>query len=222
MTISADQHLALYNGALRLLKSRRLSSITDDIESRYILDDVWANNAVQYCLESGYWSFAIRTSKLDADPSIAPQFGFPNAFTKPDDYIKLSQIAADEYFSFPLEFYADEQQFWYAAITPIYVQYLSNDTNFGLNYAAWPQSFANLVQAYLAQQACGPITKSDSLQEQVNKAFEAALRDARSKDAMNQPTKFLPLGSWARSRLSRRVYGNVPQGVFSTTGQRDY
>lgn len=220
--VAASPRLQTYNGALRAQGSRLLATLTDDVESRYVLDDAWDNNAVQYCLETGYWAFAMRASKLDTDPDIAPKFGFPYGFTKPSDYIKLSQIAANEYFTFPLQFYADEQDKWYTALSTIYVQYLSNDSSYGFNYAAWPQSFANLVQVYLALQTNLRITKSMEIQKKLEDQFQKTLRDARSKNAMNQPAKFMPAGTWNRARLRMGTAGTVPMGIFTSNGQRDY
>lgn len=197
--------LAIYNGALRLCRDRRLSSLTESREPRRLLDDAWSDGrtegSVNRCLELGQWAFATRTIELYASPSVEPAFGYRYAFDQPEDMVDICGMFTDEYTTRPLLRYHDESKFWYADIDPIYVSYVSNHTSYGADLSRWPQTFADLVEADLARQICGSITGADSAK--VEREYDRRLTLAKSGDAMRKPTKFMPPGSWNLARQSR-------------------
>lgn len=193
--------LSIYNGALRLLGERRLASLSEEREPRYLLDDVWDDNGVRACLEMGHWNFATRTQKIEYDPSIQPDFGYRYAFGKPTDWIRTTAVCADEYFNVPITRYEDEASYWFADYDLIYVRYVSDDVGYGLNYAKWPKSFSMLVESYFANEIVNILTHSDSAVQRVERALQKALRAAAGNDASNQPQKILPSGRWVSSRL---------------------
>jgi len=93
--------LTIYNGALRLCKTRKVASLTENNERIRLIDAAWAD-AINYCLETGQWSFATRTGQIDYTPSLEPDFGYTYAFTQPTDMIRPTAICEDEYFGVPL------------------------------------------------------------------------------------------------------------------------
>jgi len=192
--------LGLYNGALAILGERKLASLTENREPRRVLDDIWDEGAVGYCLEQGLWNFAMRSVELSADPDVSPQFGYRNAFSKPSDYVRTAAVASDEYFNSPLTQYSDEAGYWWADIDPLYVKFVSNGASYGADFAKWPGTFTLFVEHYLAHRACTRLTQSKTDKEQIKKDMKKALTDARSKDAMNEPASFLPSGSWSAAR----------------------
>jgi hypothetical protein len=196
--------LSIYNGALRLLGERKLSSLTENREPRRIMDDAWDDGLVRYCLEQGLWNFAMRSSKFDYDPSQSPDFGHQYVFQKPDDWVRTASVCSDEYFTNPVTQYEDERGFWYSSLQTIYVKYVSDSTEYGLDYSLWPETFANYVDHEMADEVCMRITQNRSLADQIGKDCKKARIDARSKDAMNEPAKFPPKGSWSRSRTGSR------------------
>lgn len=208
--------LSLYNGALRILKSRRLASLTEVREPRLLLDEAWGDGsthgAVRYCLEGGQWVFARRSVKIDYSPSIDPGFGYRYAFDHPDDYIKPVAICADEYFSQPLLQYIDEGDYWYCALQTIYVTYISNGSTFGLDMSRWPETFVKLVEARLARDIAPNLTNGDRMIDWAEHSYTMALREAASHDAMKQPTRFMPAGKWARSRSGGARRGSLWSG----------
>lgn len=197
--------LGLFNGALRLCHERKLASLSENREPRRLLDDAWADGStsgsVRRCLERGQWTFAMRTIMLDASPSVEPSFGYRNAFDQPTDMVNVAAVCSDEFFQCPLLAYADERAFWYADIDVIYVRYVSCDSDYGADLSLWPQSFADMVEADLAQEIVGNLTGADA--ENVERAFRKAERRALSSDAMKKPTAFMPRGSWASARGGR-------------------
>lgn len=197
--------LSLYNGALRIIEERKLANISENRETARLLNDVWDDGAVIACLEQGLWLFAMKSARIDYTSSVEPPFGYRYAFSKPDDYIRTAALAADEYFRVPLNQSQDEAGFWFSDTTPIYVRYVSSGTSYGLDLSRWPQSFVQFVQAYHAKQIVGRVTKSRTITAKAEKAYDDSLLDARSKDCMNDSTKFMPTGSWAASRAGRQT-----------------
>lgn len=190
--------LNVYNDALRLVGERQLFSLDENREPRRLLDAVW-DGAVDYCLEEGQWNFAIRSQQLDYSPSVEPPFGFRRAFNKPDDWVRTVAVATDPYFNAPLLQYTDEASFWFCDMDEIFVRYVSNDPSFGKDSSQWPQTFRHFVAAYLALQIA-PRLKNDIDEEKLTRSYRLKKSDALAKDALQEPTKGVPAGSWVRSR----------------------
>ena len=199
----ANDQLGMYNQAMYLLGERSLASLTENREPRRILDLVW-RGAVKFCLEAGQWKFALRTAKLTYSTDVVPTFGFRRAFERPSDCVRLAKVCSDEYLQNPLLQYSEEASWWFADVDDIYVSYVSDSTDFGLDYANWPETFATFVALYAATQAGIRISQSEKTLELLTKELKKARRDALSKDAMQGPTQFLPQGSWASARHGGR------------------
>jgi hypothetical protein len=203
--------LSLFNGALRYLKDRPLtqSEVTNNSrESARTLNAAWDDGALDACLEAGQWKFAMRSSLIDSSPSVEPEFGYQFAFNKPDDHVRTAGMYCDEAMTDPLLQVREEGGFWVANQDPIYVRYVSNDAQFGADFSLWPQSFNKFVQAHLASEVAGPLTEHGQEMLKLRKLF---LSEALSKDAMADPTKFMPAGSWVRAR-GRSRGGSWPDG----------
>lgn len=198
----ATTQLALYGIALRAVGERPISDLTEDSDPRRMLDEVWSagDGAVTYCLEQGLWNFAMRMVRIDSDAASTPTFGFSYAFTKPTDLVRLDAISADPTFSGPLEVYEVEAGNFYANVDPIFMRYVSNGDDYGNDLSLWPGTFSLWVGHWLATQIA-PRLKNDLDMERLEKRTTTFLRDARSKDAQMERTRYKPLGQWARSRL---------------------
>ena len=197
--------LSIYNGALRMCGERKLASLTENQQSRHLLDDEWADGAVDYCLGQGQWKFATRTIELAASTSIEPDFGYQKAFPIPDDFIRTVALCSDPYLKVPLLQYTQEQAYWFADIDPLYVSYVSNDASYGADMSLWPQEFVLYLQAYLASKIVETLTQDSNKWEKVFKLARRYLIDAKSSNAMEGPTVFPPTGAWASARRGRIV-----------------
>lgn len=198
--------LGLYNGALRLCKERKLSSLSENREPRRLLDDAYGDittiGVVRQCLQMGQWTFATRAQMLDYTPSVEPEFGYRRAFDQPDDWVRTTAVCSDEYFKCPLLEYASERGYWYADLDTIYIRYVSDHANYGGDLSQWHEAFVNLVEASLAMDICGSLTGANG--EFVEKMYKKAKADAMSSDAMEKPTVMLPSGSWSSARRGGR------------------
>ncbi len=207
----ATTRLKIYNGSLLLLGELGLNlttGLSEDRESRRLLDSVWSDGGANYCLEQAQWYFAMRSTRLDFNPAIEPAWGFKRAFDKPSDWVLTSGVFEDEYLTTPLLGYTDEAGFWYSDRDEIYVKYVSDDANFGLDLARWPAVFSDYVKAYFASRVVHKIPSAASRVEfllgpagRENKGHvNHTLLIARNKAAMAQPTTFPFRGFWSRAR----------------------
>lgn len=204
MAVTDAVKLRVYNGALRRLGSRKLSDLTDSVESRRVLDDAWGSSdeVVKWALEKGEWNFAIRSAEVDYNPSVEPGFGFRRAFDKPSDFRRLASLCSDEYMRVPLvnSQYADEATYWFSDFDVLYVRYVSDDTDYGLNDAAWTETFKEFLEMKLAYEACERLTNAKGLGDRVLRELNLAMKAAKSHDAMQEGAKMFPRGSWAGAR----------------------
>jgi hypothetical protein len=206
MAISSANKLIIYNGALLFIGERSLSALTDNVESRRLLDRVWDGGGVDKCLERGQWKFATRASKLDYTSSITPDdsFIYNRAFEKPSDLIRLCALCSDGGFKSPLLDYDDNSGFWFASLDELYIQYVSNDGSYGTDYSLWPGSFKRFVEAWFGCEIVLKLTQSESKEELKKKEMNKLLSEAKSKDAMDGPTKFMPPGRFRADRHGSR------------------
>lgn len=207
----ATTRLKIYNGALLHCRVRSIANLSVNEEPRRLLDEVWNDGGVRYCLERGQWRFAMRAAEFHPETGIQPAFGYPNAFAKPTDWVDTSAVCQDEFFNTPLLQYADEVGYWFASIDPIYVKYVSDDVGFGMNLANWPASFTEYVKAYFAGRIVGKIAQDNKLisailgakQDGEGGLVKASLTTAKNRDAMAGPTTFPARGSWVRASLGQ-------------------
>lgn len=207
MTVTTTK-LRLYNGALAIIGQRQLAALTENRESRRQLDLAWDDGAIDDALEAGQWYFAMRSSRITSDPSIAPDWGFRKVFEVPDDHLRTCGLCQDEMFNVPLLAYREEAGFWYADLDPIYVRYVSNGVGFGGDMSLWPGSFVEFVKGHLAFLVALVLT-SDKKKVMLAEAYKKqALKDAKSKAAMADPSIFPAEGAWTSSR--RGPYSSWP------------
>lgn len=204
--------LSLYNGALRELGEGKLASLSENREPRRVLDSMWDADAVKTCLAAGQWNFATNSIELSYSPSVTPAFGYRYAFDKPATWVRTVAMCEEDRFESPLLHYQDEGAYWYADLDTLYVRYVDSGTSFGLDYSKWPANFTRYVETWLAARICMPLTQNQGKRDGLEQLAEVWLVKAKSTDAMDEATQFLPQGSWVRARGGR---GNRERGVRS-------
>jgi len=192
--------LSLYNEALRICGERKLASLTENREPRRLLDQAWDEGALKYCLEMGSWNFATRSLLLQNDENFTTQFGYRYAFERPSDLVRLVAFCSDEYYNVPLTQYLEEGSYYFSDLDIVYIKYVSTDSEFGMDMSLYPRTYEKYVAAYLASEIIDRLTQNASLWEKVYKVMKKRLITAKSKDAMDEPTKFAPIGRWLASR----------------------
>ncbi len=197
--------LEIYNAALIICGERILSSLTEDRKPRRLLDQVWDNDGVEACLERAQWKFAMNSVKLDYDTSVTTDFGYKRSFAKPSDWVLTSAVCSDEFYTAPLIHYTDENDFWYSELDIIYVKYVSNATDFGLDLSLWPATFNKFVSAYFASEIVLGLSQDMELADRVEKRLIRTMKLAKSNDAMAGPQQFPAPGRFVNSRYRGRT-----------------
>jgi hypothetical protein len=206
--------LRIYNGALLLCGERALQTVSEEVEPRHLLDLVWNDEGVRYCIEQGLWHFAMRSSRMDYNPSISPDWGFTYGFDKPDDWVATAGVFSDERLQNPHLAYADEISYWFSDETVLYVQYVSDDASYGMDLAKWPSSFTDYVKAYFAGRIIHRLPGSAEKREfllgppgrEDKGHVNRTLLIAKNKAAQVQPATFPSRGTWAAARHRGQGY----------------
>lgn len=206
--------MSLYNGALRRIGERKLSTVTDDVSQRYHLDTIWDEDPRQYMLEKYLWNFSFRTQEWNYNSAIDPDFGYSYAFDKPSDYVRLASISTDEFGASPLRYYEVDGNYFYCNLQTIYLKYVSNDTAYGFDYSLWPKSFEHMTAIYMARELCYALNKSKDDFVILDNEWKRIYKEAKNVDFMEYPTRFPPQGSWARSRRGQSGEGSTRGPIF--------
>lgn len=193
----ADQ-LYVYNRALQILKSTALASLSEVSERRVVLDANY-NELLTAYLEEGFWKFAIRSVKIEADTDITPGFGYTYAFNQPEDLRKTYQVASDEFFlNMWWDDWIEESNLWWANVDEIYVRYVSDDATYGLDLTKWTGRYTEAFCHQLAYRCAGLVSGSDP--EKLLKEAVKTRSEALQFEAHREPAKRQPEGRWNRAR----------------------
>jgi hypothetical protein len=197
--------LGIYQEALRIIGSTRLSAIDDDVESRYVLDDAWADS-VDTAQEEGFWNFATNTASVTGTGgSSHPSFEY--SFTKPTGWLRTVAISGAPNFMSEVQ-YVDEQGTLYANVSPIYIRYIDSRAFDDDDISTWPRWFAALVAARLAMDVCEVLTKSNVAVEKTIQVYSDRVSEAKNRDAQDQAQQRRAYGSWVKSLVGRNTFGD--------------
>jgi hypothetical protein len=195
--------LRLFNEALRHLCDHKLASLTEDHPARHAIDGAW-QDAGDTLLRQGFWNFALRTAEISSDEDVEALFGYSQAFSKPADWVRTLSVATDGSFAAQFDDYADEGNYWYASAGPLYVRYVSDETDYGWNVGAWPPDFARAIAVYLAFQCGLPVSGDKGNRNDLHNLYRMLLREARTRDAVDERViRQKPKGRLAAARLGR-------------------
>lgn len=215
--MAGASQLGIFNKALRFAEERKLASTSENREPARYLNDEWSD-AVLFCLSQGFWNFSIRQQQVTNDSNQSPNFGYQYCFTKPADWVRTFQVADNEGFNPTLRRYFDQNNVWYADISPIYVQFVSSDPNFGWNMAFWTPGFVEYLSAYLAWLIAPRIKQSGDKVDRLEKLVKQKRLSALSVDTMDLPPGQMPYGTWVQSRAPR---GSILPMGFPLPGDLD-
>ena len=141
--------------------------------------------------------------RLDSSPSVGPDFGYQYGFDKPTDWVRTVGMASDEDFNATLTQYEDEATHWFSDTDPLYVRYVSDDVEYGLDYSKWTDDFSAFTEAWFGLQVHDRLVNNAEKKELLKKDVKRLLLESKSSDAMDEPTRFVPAGSWSSARAGR-------------------
>jgi len=196
--------LALYQGALRLIKESRIATTSDDVPARYLLDDVYAGS-LAHMLEMGQWAFASTSTSVSG--TVSANRGYSYRFAKPSGFVRLVSISASSSYYPPLEAFAEDNTYWYSDSSTIYIVYTSSGASYGGDLTKWPESYSKAVEAYLAMEIAPHLTKADGILGRVQEVFNDALASALAKDTVNRTSRVLSTSTQAVYNGALRMLG---------------
>lgn len=196
--------LQLYNECLGHLGPVRLgaSGLTENRSDRREIDAVY-DGVLQGMLERGLWFFALRSVMIEPDTDVDARFGLPYTYSMPTDYVRLRSICTDEAQTQEDRTYKREGRVIFSVYPVLYLTYVSNDTNYGLNLGAFSQLYAEAVAAELAYKSGLPIAKDRGTKNDLFVIKKRILVEAKRLEAVDERVKEKPPGTWSLSRSGR-------------------
>jgi hypothetical protein len=192
--------LDVYNQTLLTIGSRSIATLSDNRVERRTLDAVYAPS-LAFMLEAAMWPFAARSIEIDASDTVESNFGWEYVFEKPDDYVRLIKISDNENMSITLEPFDEESDYFLANATPLYIQYVSNDVNYGGDPGKWPETFATALSDEMAFRAAPQITHTpQNTRDFLLRNKRLSLINAKTKASVNQSVSRMPQGRLVTSR----------------------
>lgn len=186
--------IQVYNLALILLENQPVSSITQNNRALTQFNAVW-DKVRRSELAKHPWRFAIQMVQLQASGT-PPLFDRANAYPLPGDFLAMApRLPEDNYPG------SDWQIQGTSVISrddaPINVRYVADMPNPG----TWDELFADVIAARLAQVCCGAINNSNSKQAHADEAYQAAMMEAKRKNAYLQAPIQFPIDPFEIVRL---------------------
>lgn len=188
----------IVNNALVKLGAGRITSIDDDSKQAEVARAIWAMKRDAE-LAAYPWTFAMARAELPALAD-APAFGWARAFQLPADFLALVEVGefwvlyqSDE---FTPAFQIEGRTVLTDEASPLRVRYLKQITNAGL----FPALFAEALSCRLAAEMAESLTQSASKRELAWAEHKQAIREARRRNAIEQPPQPIPESGWIRAR----------------------
>jgi len=198
--------LEIYQRAILHNRMTPVTTLLEDNEARRLCDVHYAPT-LQHMLESGFWRHAIRTVEITQNTSVTPAFGYEYAHDEPSDFVRRYVVSASDTLEPPLDYltsnnpYLMEGGYIWANVSPIYLRYVSNDSNYGLDLTKWPEVLTEAASLELAYRICPKLTGSAELQKELDERRVAALGKANQLESLQQPTQTARPGRWVSSRF---------------------
>jgi hypothetical protein len=194
--------VGICNQALVKIGAERITSLLDDDENAKVLNAIYEVKRDAE-LTAHPWTFAIKRAQIPAS-STAPAFGWARSFPLPADYLTLVEVGEDYTFYdsdtgalFALE--SDPATGGMSILTdqpsPLNIRYIFKVENPGRYPATFVESFACRLAAEITERRSQSLSK----RQQAWDEYKFAIRTARRMNAIEQPAKRIPAGSWVRA-----------------------
>jgi hypothetical protein len=175
----ATSDVQICSNALLLLGAQTINSFSDDSDRALIVANLWPNcrDAV---LRSHPWNCAIKRASLapDVDP---PAFEYAYQFLLPGDCLRVLALGEEG----DTLYYRIEARRIVMDEAECKLKYIFRNED----VTTWDSLLVSACEAYIAMLAAYPVTKSPSVREQMEKLYAYQLRQARTVDALEEPTE---------------------------------
>jgi hypothetical protein len=190
--------LQIWKQALVHLEKATITTLTDDVEARYVFENAWAG-AVEEAFNSGDWNFAKASAALSPNGALTPAVGWTYAFDYPAGWLRTVTVSNRPDFG-TFHDYGDQGGNLHANTPTLYLRFISSVNAADDKISTWPTMFWRYVALKLAFDTCGKLTSGDTLEDKLSKRMERALMQAKNIDARNENNKVIEPGTWLRAR----------------------
>lgn len=196
--------LTIWNNALYHIGEGRLTTLTDDVEARYVFDARWPTVALDG-LAQGDWNFAQKTAELTASTTTTVIPGYEFAFDHPTDWVRT--IAYNFVADFSHTFFFDmadmdvyeERGSWFTNSEQFFVRYVSSDFSQDANLTVYPPTYVEYISALLAVRTVERLTQGRTKKEDLDVDVKKLLLKAKSNDARNLKQQRVRPGKWIQA-----------------------
>jgi hypothetical protein len=190
--------LSICNAALVKVGEARITALTETSKAAATLNAIYDGKRDAE-LAAAAWSFAITRVNLPATTT-APVFGRAYAYPLPADNLRVVQVGTDYTWYDPTAggiFEYEGGSILTDQGSPLSVRYVRRVTNEGLFPALFAESFA----CRLAAEVTETLTQDAGKRDRAWDEWKQAIRAARRSNAIEQPPREVPPGSWLSSLL---------------------
>lgn len=214
----AIDQLSLYNNALLLIGQRSLGTLTEERETRHLLDGAYDLGANEYCLEIVKPVFARKTVALTSSTANT-EHSLGNDFTIPTDYISIVEVYSDALLDQPISRYIIEGDTLTCDFSTIYLRYVSDDHID--DFTNWSPSFARVVSAYLGREISVKLTPKQY--ETINGLFTDRIEATKQLDLEREPQNRSSVTTNTLTNEWRHIYNDALQimGLEEITQNND-
>ena len=197
--------IQIVNRGLQLLGAKSISTINDNSREARAMNRAYQPVLLAE-LRSNCWRFSIKRAQLPA-AAVKPIFGPANYFPIPGDYLMIAPADVNINISpFGSGFMGRD---WQIENTGNGLAIASNDTppinlryvSSALTESQFDVDFAEALSASLAMNTCEEITQSNAKYQNAEKAYDAAIAQARKRNSFEMHPAIAPVDSWHLARF---------------------
>lgn len=180
----------IVNIALRSIGVKRITTLSDDVESARVMNDLYAHIRDEMVMIHP-WNFAIAYSDTLAQNGTDPNFDYDYSYALPSDCLRVIELeyAEDEFKVVSGNLYTNTED---PKIK--YIKQVTTTANFS-------KAFVTALAARLAYEACYALTNSKTLQDQKMNEYKLKLQQSKVSDAQEGTTEKLEKNSWIDDRV---------------------
>lgn len=196
--------IGICNRALQLAGYPAISSLQENSRGAKAMNRAY-DPVLASELRKHFWNFAIRRASLPASAT-PPAFGKANYYPLPGDYLMLapndqalSTQTGGGTLGFPdqHDWQIEGNQIASNETAPIQIRYISNN----ILESVFDVSFAECLAVSLALNTIEELTNSNAKAQNLNTAYDAAIKMARKRNAFENRPVMSPLDTWVTVRL---------------------
>ena len=191
------------NLALAIIGSARITSISDDVESARVLNDVF-DIVRDSELRANNWNFAMKRASIAALTTV-PVAEFSYEYQLPSDCLRVVEVGEDTPAVSLTSYRSSREREWAISgrkietdlSSPLSIRYVSRVTDTG----KFDAMFVTALACRLASVIANRITDLSDRRSLAMQEYRQAIFEAMRADAIESPPEALMDNSWIISRL---------------------